>query len=104
MIQKLKLSRWVSIITLIMFIIVILSLFFDTINYELTPLSIAFWTVLNMALFVCPIMVLLSLVDLVFNKDSDKKYGILLIIINIFLVSFTAYIAYHMFDNMDMVL
>ena len=100
MIKKIQLSKWVFYLTLLMVLICILSLSPYFLNYNSDQVSITFWLVMYFGIFGVPIMLILLLIDRVFNRDSNLKLQVVSFFMNAFVFFLAYYYGSHLFDNL----
>lgn len=98
MIEKIKITKWVYFVSLILLVNSLLSSLTFIIQ-DSKLLEFLFGLVIYSG-FVSPVLIFLLVVDGILSKNSDKKKRILLIVINLFIICLAYYYWAHLFDNL----
>ena len=82
MIKKLRLSFWIYIISLILFGIFLLGLVLEFFHFSYPVLLLIVYA----GAYFSPIAIFLLIIDTLFNKEYEKKYFILAILMNLIFI------------------
>jgi hypothetical protein len=95
MLKKLRISFWIYGLSIIIFIVFFVGILSKIFHYTYPVLLMVAYA----GLYFSPLAILLLLIDIIFNKECEKKYFLVALVINVIVICFMVYVFQNLFSN-----